>query len=183
MDRDGDTRKIGTKKHRHKIDNAPKTSSGLPECPARLKGLAREQWDRWSSQLDEMGMGRAPDAPMLEGACVAYARAVQADSIIDREGMMDKVYGIIKSIDKAGNPKQKRVLLKQKPHPAIVISSNAWKQARSFCTEFGLTLASSTRMPGEKKGDDLADIKKVISAPRDSRPPLNPLSPIKPIVQ
>lgn len=179
---DGDTRKIGANKLREKCAAEPQAGKGLPECPSHLKGRAREAWDSWVRDLEDMELDRRPDGQMLEGACVAYHRAVQADLMVGREGITRKLWGILKTTDKAGNPKQKRVLLKEKAHPAIAISLNAWRQVRAFCSEFGLSPVSRTRLSIEKKGGEIEDLERILNKPRERKSAANPLSPQPPPV-
>ncbi|MCU1326666.1 MAG: phage terminase small subunit family [Bryobacterales bacterium] len=99
---------------------------------------------------------------MLEGACVAYQQAVQADEIITREGPVCRT----ESLD----PQTKKSIMKLKVHPAVTISRSAWSQVRSFCSEFGLSPVARVRLSVEKKldaGD--ADLMAILSAPREER--------------
>jgi P27 family predicted phage terminase small subunit len=148
---EGDLRKIGPRKLQALIDAEPKTRSGLPDCPSHLRGIAREIWGVWVQELEIMDMDRMPDAVMLEGACVAYQRAVQADGQIDRIGITVERY---KEID------GEAVLLGVEPNPAIKISEAAWKQVKSFCVEFGFSPASRSRLAVQKvdKPQDLMSI-------------------------
>lgn len=179
---DGDTRKIGANKLKAKLASEPAAEKGLPNCPSHLKALARDAWESWSQDLQDMDMDRRPDAQMLEGACVAYARAVQADSMLAREGIVCRSWGVIKTVDKGGNPIQRRVLLKMKAHPANAISNNSWRQVRAFCSEFGLSPVSRTRLSIEKKGGELEDLEKILSKPRERKQPANPLAQSTPPV-
>jgi len=139
----GDPRKIGKHKLRELQERQPQAPDGLPECPEHLSGLAAEAWANWTADLAAMGLSKHPDAIMLEGACVAYARAVEADEMVRKEGLI--VGG----------------LEDPKAHPAIGISEKSWRQVRSFCTEFGLTPSSRTRLAldkGADQGPSLADL-------------------------
>lgn len=139
---EGDKRKIGRKKLEALIQAEPKTQSGLPDCPEHLIGRAREAWDRWTEQLKIMDLAHMPDAEMLEGACIAYARAVKADQEIQRDGITLKTY---KEID------GEAYVISCKAHPAVKISSEAWRQVKSFCTEFGFSPASRSRLAVQKQ--------------------------------
>ena len=181
---DGDTCKIGINKLKAKAEAEPKAGKGLPDCPAHLKGRAREAWEFWVKELEEMDLDRRPDAQMLEGACVAYHRAVQADLMVAREGITCKSKVVVKGTDKAGNPTRRVVVLKIKAHPAITISSSSWRQLRAFCSEFGLSPVSRTRLSIEKKGGELEELNAILNKPRERKPPANPLAPpTPPVVQ
>lgn len=157
----GDPRKHGKNKLEEKLMNEPDASRGLPACPRHLKGRARAAWGFWVVELVDMKLDRRPDAMMLEGACVAYARAVLADLIVEKEGL------ICQHI--TADPQTGDRLEKLKAHPAIAVSNAAWTQVRSFCSEFGLSPVSRTRLAVERndKAEDLAEI---LSRPRPARP-------------
>jgi P27 family predicted phage terminase small subunit len=99
---------------------------------------------------------------MLEGACVGYARAVQADLIVEKEG---PVCHHMTSDPQTGAP-----LEKLKAHPAIGISRGAWGQVRAFASEFGLSPVSRTRLAIEKQDDGEADLMALLSQPRVKKP-------------
>lgn len=79
---EGDPSKFGRNKLQEKIDAQPKATRGLPPCPRHLQGRARAAWNFWREELEAMKLDHRPDAMMLEGACVNYARAVQNDLIL-----------------------------------------------------------------------------------------------------
>lgn len=152
---EGDRRKIGKKKLESLIRAEPKTQSGLPACPEHVTGLAREAWERWTLQLQIMELDRQPDAEMLEGACIAYQRAVIADQEIKRDGITIKTF---KETDEG-----EVILLSIKTHPAIKVSTEAWRQVKSFCTEFGFSPASRSRLAVAKQNTPV-DIKALLLA-------------------
>lgn len=161
-DQDGDTRKIGARKLRAKIAAEPKAVRGLPPCPRHLNGRARSTWEFWVEELAGMGLDRRPDAQMLEGACVNYARAVEADLIVKRDGLMIEE----STIDPETG---ERIVLKTGRHPAIAVSDGAWKQVRAFGSEFGLSPVSRTRLAVERLDDGAAALAEILSAPRAHR--------------
>jgi len=159
---EGDPRKHGVKKLAERLDAEPRPTKGLPECPRHLKGRARFAWNFWVEELAAMNLDRRPDAMMLEGACVNYARAVKADLILDREGLMFEEWTVAESGEK--------VLTGLKNHPANRLSNMCWRQVRSFCSEFGLSPVSRTRLTLEKKDAGVDDLMAILSRPRDAKP-------------
>lgn len=105
-----------------------------------------------------MRLDKRPDGPMLEGTCVAYARAVQADLILDEEGILVKELFI--------NDEGEAIVLKVKKHPAVEISNRSWLIVRAFCSEFGLSPVSRTRLSITKEPDAEDDLMKLLSQPR-----------------
>lgn len=159
----GDPRKKGVHKLQDKLEAEPKATRGLPDCPRHLRGRARAAWKFWSEELADMQIDHRPDAMMLEGACINYSRAVQADLILENEGLMVEEWG-------ENRESGKRILLKMRQHPAIHVSNAAWRQVRAFCSEFGLSPVSRTRLSIEKK-DKTEDLMEMLSRPRTPKQP------------
>jgi len=158
---EGDPAKRGVHKLDRKLAAAPKASSGLPDCPKHLSGLARYAWEFWSEELAIMKLDKRPDGPLLEGACQQYARAVTADAIVEKEGIIC----IDSFVTKLGDI----IPLRTKKHPAVEISSQSWGHVKSFCSEFGFSPASRVRLTLDdptkgKSADD--DLLKALSQPR-----------------
>lgn len=106
---------------------------------------------------------------MLEGACVHYARGVQADEMLAKQGI---VYAQ-PIIDANGQ----RVGSKLKSHPAVAISNAAWVRVRAFCSEFGLSPVSRTRLTLEKPDTSAQDLVELLNRPREKKtPPVAPPS-------
>jgi P27 family predicted phage terminase small subunit len=158
----GDPRKRGKGKLETQLACEPKAEAGLPACPRHLRGRARAAWTFWSEALNVMGIDKRPDAMMLEGACVNYARAVEADQIVARDGIM-------LNISRIDEESGEVVLLKTQYNPAITVSNAAWRQVRAFCSEFGLSPVSRTRLTIEKQDDGVEDLAKVLMQPRVPR--------------
>lgn len=107
-----------------------------------------------------MNLDCRPDAMMLEGACVNFSRAVEADLIIARDGMIIEE----STIDEESGEK---IVLKRKTHPALSISRTSWILTRGFCSEFGLSPVSRTRLKIEKRDDGGEDLAALLSRPRE----------------
>jgi P27 family predicted phage terminase small subunit len=160
---EGDPAKRGVHKLDEKLASEPAATKGLPACPRHLDARARAAWKFWAEELEAMDLDRRPDAMMLEGACVNFARAVEADMLVQLEGLV-----IVQEIktDKNGQV----VTIKKRKNPAIDISNKAWTLVRSFCSEFGLSPVSRTRLAIGKDRDVADDFAKLLSKPREKRP-------------
>lgn len=156
---EGDPRKKGVHKLDEKLAAEPKASRGLPDCPRHLKGRARAAWNSWREELEAMKLDARCDAVMLEGACVAYARAVEADLMVTKWGIT--VEETLLDYDEG-----ELTVLTVKTNPALGISNAAWRQVRAFCSDFGLSPVSRTRLTVEKKDPDEVDLAKLLSMPR-----------------
>lgn len=158
---EGDPAKRGVHKLDQKLAAAPKPIRGLPNCPAHLTGRAREAWDNWREDLESMNLDSRPDAMMLEGACVNYARAVEADEAITKDGL--EIHETI--YDKDGD----EVGYRRKSHPLIAVSNMSWRNVKGFCSEFGLSPVSRTRLTIDRKDDGEAEMNAQLSQPRPEK--------------
>jgi P27 family predicted phage terminase small subunit len=156
---EGDPAKRGKHKLQEKLNSEPRATRGLPPCPKHLVGVARSAWKFLVEELRAMKLDMRPDAMMLEGACVNYARAVQADAMVQRgcqlkEPIINHTTGEV-------------IGTKIKNHPAVAISNAAWRQVRAFCSEFGLSPVSRTRLALEQPDTSSEDLMKLLTAPRE----------------
>jgi P27 family predicted phage terminase small subunit len=158
---EGDPAKRGKRKLQEKLNSEPKATRGLPPCPKHVVGVARSAWKFWVEELRAMKLDARADAMMLEGACVNYARAVQADAIIQRGCQVEEPI-INHTIGKV-------IGTKIKNHPAVAISNAAWRQVRAFCSEFGLSPVSRTRLALEQPDTSIEDLMKLLATPREKR--------------
>jgi P27 family predicted phage terminase small subunit len=155
---EGDPRKHGVRKLQELAQREPQPERGLPSCPDHLQGIARDAWHFWSEQLAEMKIDNRPDAMMLEGACVNYARAVRADALVNAAG---------ETIEEPILNKEGVVVgTKVKKNPAVEVANAAWRHVRGFCSDFGFSPAARTRISLEKPDTSEQDFLKLLSEPR-----------------
>lgn len=161
---DGDPRKKGRNKLERVLKGEPQATGGLPACPRHLRGHARAAWGFWVKELEAMNLDHRPDAQMLEGACVAYEQAVAAYNTVQKQGrFIEKV--VLDPISK------QLVIVDIKTHPAVRQGNQSWLLLKSFCSEFGLSPVSRTRLAIEKPADGSADLMAILSQPREQRKP------------
>lgn len=77
---EGDTRHVGAKKLAAQIEAAPKAARGIPDPPAHLGELAKQQWYIWREDLEIMKQDYRADALMLEGALPTPERSKRTRS-------------------------------------------------------------------------------------------------------
>lgn len=160
---EGDTRKVGARKLAAQIAREPKAARGLPTCPKHLRGRARAAWNFWREELMAMNLDRRPDAQMLEGACVAYEAAVDSYETLHKQGRL--------IARRAKDPKTGQLVVTDvRPHPAVAMGNDAWALLRSFCSEFGLSPVSRTRLSIEKTDSGEDDLMKILMQPRTPKP-------------
>ena len=133
----------GKRKLEQQLAAEPKAPRGLPPCPEYLEGRARDAWMFWSNELALMDLDRRPDGPMLEGACIAYDAALDSYETIKKQGR----FIAKKALDPATN---KLIVVDVKPHPAVRQGTQAWALMKAFCSEFGLSPVSRTRLAIDK---------------------------------
>lgn len=126
-------RKGRGKRHRKKEDKStkPVRARGAPKVPAHLGHypVALALWVQLCKHLKKMQVLGPQDGIVLEGMCMAYSRAVQADALVRRDGMY------------ITDRRRGRMV-----HPAVRIGEKAWREVRLFAGEFGLTPSSTTRV-------------------------------------
>lgn len=110
-------------------DAEPKPRAKIPPCPAHLRGEARREWRRISKELHAVGLLTTIDRAALAGYCASYARWVEAEDGIRRNGLLVKTPN--------GFPVQS---------PLIAIANKAMKQMLDFIVQFGMTPSSRTRV-------------------------------------
>ena len=160
---EGDPRKLGVHRLEQKLEAEAKAPRGLPKCPAHLKGLARKTWKIWSEELERMNLDCRPDAQMLEACCIAYEAAIECYETIQKQGRL-----VAKRIlDPQTNT---LVVANVKPHPAVAQMNAALMLLRAFCSEFGLSPVSRTRLAIDKPADGDDELLQILAQPRERKP-------------
>lgn len=111
-------------------EREPTAPAGMPDCPAYLDDVARDEWQRTGEVLSQMGLLSLADRTALAAYCTAYSRWVQAEAAVKKYG------SIVKSPDK-GFPMKS---------PYLTIADQAMESMRKFMVEFGLTPSSRSRI-------------------------------------
>lgn len=161
---EGDPRKHGVHRLEQKLKSEVSGARGLPRCPAHLRGLAKKAWKFWSEELERMNLDCRPDAQMLEGACIAYESAIECYETIHKQGRMVAK----RVVDPETN---KLVVSGLKSHPAVAQMNAAWMLLKAFCSEFGLSPVSRTRLAVEKPPDGDDELLEILSQPRERKQP------------
>jgi P27 family predicted phage terminase small subunit len=161
---EGDPSHLGVKKLEQRLESLPRAARGLPDPPAHLPRLAREQWLIWREDLEIMEQDYRADAVTLEGACVSYARAVEADRVIERNGpeceekILDNVTGEVLGV-------------RIKNHPAVARQNMYWRNVHMFCSSMGLTLAARQPLTIEPVDSAQQDLMAILGRPREMKVP------------
>lgn len=109
----------------------------LPECPLHLKGEAKKEWIRVTTELAAYQMISAVDRGALAMLCTQWGRYVQAENMIAAEAK--------KNPDGAGlsTPSPNGHLVHSF---GLVASNKAIEIYLRLCSEFGLTPASRVNL-------------------------------------
>ena len=126
-------RKLNTKE--------PNPGKGMPDCPAWLLPEAKTEWIRLSEKLNQMGVLTEIDRSAFAAYCQSYARWKEAEEFIEKHG----------TIVKTPSGYWQQV-------PQVSIAQTNLKVMLKFCSEFGLTPSSRSRMiAGELNKDTAVD--------------------------
>ena len=114
--------------------------------PKHVVGMARSAWKFLVEELRAMKLD---------------ARAAQADAMIQQgcqveEPIINHTTGEV-------------IGTKIKNHPAVAVSNSAWRQVRAFCSEFGLSPVSRTRLTLEQPDTSMEDLMKLLATPREKK--------------
>ena len=120
---------LGNPGKRRLNNREPDPEPAIPSCPSFLNKEARREWRRVSKLLFANGLMTQLDRAALAGYCDAYARAAEASRQLQKYGL------IVKSPN--GYPMQS---------PYLAILNTALQEMRAFCTEFGMTPSSRSRV-------------------------------------
>lgn len=120
--------------------NEPKPEKKAPKCPTWLEPEAKKEWRRMSRSLEAIGILTKVDAASFAGYCQAYARWKEAEEFLTKHGTIFKTpSGYIQQV------------------PQVSIAQTYLKIMKDFCSEFGLTPASRTRINVDKDSNDCLD--------------------------
>jgi P27 family predicted phage terminase small subunit len=131
-----------------KAGEEPSPRLADPVMPAGLSEMAQQEWKDILPILRDMKVLTAADGKALAAYCHNFARWLQAESEMDRHGIM-----IEEPI--LGGPIDDREIVgyKYKRNPCNSISNDAQKIMKSFLIEFGLTPASRAKLRVEKPSE------------------------------
>lgn len=120
--------------------NEPKPMPIAPKCPHWLSPEAKREWKRVAPELERLGLLTQIDRAALAAYCQAYARWREVEEVIRKQGLtLTTESGYVM------------------PRPEVKIAEKAMQTIRAFCSEFGLTPSSRSRMTLPEVEDDAED--------------------------
>ena len=118
----------------------PKPKKKAPKCPSWLEPEAKKEWRRMVKTLETIGVLTQVDAAAFAGYCQAYARWKEAEEFLSKHGTIFKTpSGYIQQV------------------PQVSIAQTYLKIMKDFCSEFGLTPSSRTRISVNTTESDADD--------------------------
>lgn len=106
----------------HAEPQPAKAKKGSRRVPSTLPPAGKRLWAALVPELERLNLLTKIDDATLHGACLSYARALEAGVLVKKQGMTivtDKGFII--------------------QHPAVSIERNSWASWLRFATQFGLT--------------------------------------------
>mgnify|MGYP000858287196 FL=1 len=113
--------------------NEPKPKPIAPERPTWLTGEGKKMWDRLAPELERLGLLTAIDGEAFAAACQCWKIYVDCQKYLKKHGLTYTY------TNKAGAENEIE-------RPQVKIAQKALDQFRAFCSEFGLTPSSRTRI-------------------------------------
>ncbi len=125
--------------------NEPKPKPLAPKRPPWLTGEGKKMWERLSPELERLGLLTVIDGETFAAMCARWKTFVECERYLKKNGL---TYTYINT-QGAENEVER---------PQVRIGQKALDQFRSFCSEFGLTPSSRTRIevkPAEGEDDPM----------------------------
>lgn len=118
----------------------PTPQKVAPKCPTWLNEEAKLEWDRLADKMMNLGTLTEMDMAAFAGYCQSYARWKEAEEFIEKHG----------TIVKTPSGYWQQV-------PQVSIAQTNLKIMLKFCSEFGLTPSSRSRMISGNMGEVVVD--------------------------
>lgn len=118
-------------------EHEPVPPKAVIKCPMWLEPEAKKEWRRLAPALESMGILTTVDITAFAGYCQAYARWKEAEEFISQHGSIFQTpSGYVQQV------------------PQVSIAQQNLKIMQSFCSEFGLTPATRSRIIANAGMDD-----------------------------
>jgi P27 family predicted phage terminase small subunit len=124
-------------------ENEPKFESSGISCPVWLDDYAKEEWNRLSPELQNLGLLTDADLAAFAAYCQSFSDWRHAVEILKEESLIQQT---------ATGYKQQ--------HPAVGIRNSAMEKMKAFLVEFGFTPASRSRVTfkEQEKPEGIGDL-------------------------
>lgn len=126
--------------------NEPRPVRALPQPPDELNLDAKKEWLRVADELYQIGMLTSLDRGALAAYCQAYGRWIMAERHLNAMAHGNQSGLLIKAMN--GQPAY---------NPLVGIANKAMADMVRYCTEFGMTPSSRSRIQAELIADDNDD--------------------------
>jgi len=134
-------------------ESEPKPVPTAPKRPAWLTGEGKKMWERLAPQLEALGLLTQIDGEAFAAVCQCWKTFVECQRHLKKHGL---TYVYINTLG-AENEIER---------PQVKIGQKALDQFKSFCSEFGLTPSSRTRITIETPSGEIDPMEGLISGVR-----------------
>ena len=134
-------------------NNEPKPKPIAPERPAWLTGEGKKMWDKLAPELERVGLLTSVDGEAFAAACQCWKTYVECQRYLKKHGYTyeyENKAGAVNEIER----------------PQVKIGQKALDQFKAFCTEFGLTPSSRTRIEIKHGQEDEDPMEALLSGVR-----------------
>lgn len=128
--------------------NEPKPLPISPMCPTWLNADAKRMWKKLVPALEKMRLVTSIDGEALAAACQSYGIWVECEKYFKKKDDDGKLFGRTYLYE------NKNGSVNELPRPQVAIGNKALSEFRAFCSEFGLSPASRTRIEIPKFGEE-----------------------------
>ena len=131
----------------------PKPIPVAPKPPGWLAPAAKKMWKHLAPQLETLGLLTAIDGPAMEAVCQSYATWVECEKFVKNNGFTIEI--------QKENDKGEIYTSYLQQRPEVSIGNKALHAFKAFCSEFGLTPSSRSKIntkPFEEDDDPMEAI-------------------------
>ena len=141
------------RKDRDNLNPIASTVAIISTVPEELNEWGAKLWLQIDSDFSKIGVIKTSDVGSLLALCLEYGTMLEAYDLIAAQGLMVEV--------PIYSAKGDHVRDEWQVNPARKVASDAFKNYKSMCIEFGLTPVSRMKltMPEQKTADEFEEFK------------------------
>lgn len=136
-----------------KLNKSEPRFTGKPEMPDLVANTpeAKKEWLRVMRELEALDLLKSTDQAMLAGYCMQWARYVQAEEEVNREGQTTRVLKTNKEGEVIlinGEP-----VVEIKRHPAVLNAKDALALMKNIAASFGFDPSARSKINLNPEGE------------------------------
>lgn len=142
-------------------ENEPKPKPIAPDCPSWINADGKRMWKKLAPELERMGLLTIVDGEAFAAACHNYGLWLECERYFKKK-VKDTETGESHTIGRTYLYTNKNDSENEIERPQVKIGQRALADFRSFCSEFGLTPASRTRIEVKPPGEALDPMEQLL---------------------